>query len=172
MRSRVRLCQEVSKVYGKVSSRYVSSLSSLSVTCLILTPNPQYTEFTSYAALLSGAPPSVLQRSLVAQHRQTIKVHEWHLLDPEDNDEQVFSPYCMRAVVAPLPPGNPSRAYVPDNLEMTEVPDGLELSAPGLAAPVVYHSNASAARMKGRRVRDVFLTGEVSFPSLNFLRTA
>ena len=123
----------------------------------------QYTEFTSYAALLSGAAPSVLQRSLVAQHRQTIKVHEWHLLEPEDNDDLAFSPYSRRPAAVPLPPGNPSRAYVPDNFVMTEVPDGLELSASGLADPVVYHSCAVSAQMKDYHVKDVFLTGEVSW---------
>lgn len=121
----------------------------------------QYTEFTSYAALLSGAPPSVLQRSLVAQHRQTIKLHEWHLLEDEDP--------AIRQTVRPLVPGNPCRAYVPDDLTTQEVGDTLELIAPGQDKPLVYQSWTSIKRdgIKGR-VRDVFLTGQVSgFPMMD-----
>ena len=122
---------------------------------------PQYTEFTSYAALLSGAPPSVLQRSLVAQHRQTIKVYEWHLIEPESDDDE-YEAKGRRAAVVPLPPGNPNRAYVPDGLVVNELPEALELSVPGRCGPIIYQACNSMKKLKRGRGVDVFLTGEVS----------
>lgn len=115
----------------------------------------QYTEFTSYAALLSGAPPSVLQRSLVAQHRQTIKLLEWHLLE----EEEPVTPRTVR----PLVPGNPCRGHVPDSLHVHEAGDTLELSEFGGNEPLVYHS-LSAIKQQGLKgkVRDIFLTGQAS----------
>lgn len=119
----------------------------------------QYTEFTSYAALLSGAPPSVLQRSLVAQHRQTVKLYEWHLLEEED-------PVGPRSV-RPLMAGNPCRAYVPDDLTVHEAGDTLELTEPGATEPIAYQSWASIKRdgTEGK-VRDIILTGQVSSDTL------
>ncbi|EKM52375.1 uncharacterized protein PHACADRAFT_260696 [Phanerochaete carnosa HHB-10118-sp] len=130
-----------------------------------------YTEFTSYAALLSGAPPSVLQRSLVAQHSQTIKVREWHFVAPaadhdndHDHDADADAPMLLLHgdhEQRPLGPGNPSRGYVPDGIEIHEGSDRLELVLPGHKRPVVYHAWASV-RKQGlqARVQDVFLTGE------------
>ena len=43
----------------------------------------QYTDFTAYAALLSGAAPPTLHQSVVARHPQTWKLREYHLLAPE-----------------------------------------------------------------------------------------
>ena len=106
------------------------------------------------AALLSGAPPSILQRSLVAQHRQTIKVREWHFLEPEGHplDENRH----------PLGPGNPSRGYVPDGIELHEYSDKLEVVRIGQRRPITYYSTAAAAKMGALgRVCDIFLTGEV-----------
>ncbi|ETW80016.1 hypothetical protein HETIRDRAFT_453021 [Heterobasidion irregulare TC 32-1] len=42
-----------------------------------------YTDFTAYAALLSGAAPPTLHQSVVARHPQTWKLREYHLLAPE-----------------------------------------------------------------------------------------
>lgn len=116
----------------------------------------QYTEFTSYAALLSGAAPSVLQKSLVAQHRQTIKIREWHFI------EASADPYAPRDNVRPLAPGNPTRGYIPDGVEACEHSDRLELLTPGKTKPLVYLPWATVKKMNAAdRVVDVFLTGEV-----------
>ncbi|GJE88966.1 hypothetical protein PsYK624_050540 [Phanerochaete sordida] len=116
-----------------------------------------YTEFTSYAGLLSGGPPSVLQRGLVAQHRQTIKVREWHFVAPEPDPDAPPPADPPR----PLGPGNPSRGYVPDGIEISEHSDRLEILLAGNRRPVVYLSWA-AVKKQGlqARVQDVFLTGE------------
>ena len=114
----------------------------------------QYTEFTSYAALLSGAAPAILHRSLVAQHRQTLKIQEWHLV--EDEDESIPSR------VRPLRPGNACRGYIPDELKVHEVGDTLELTELGGKEPLVYRSWASIRRSGLRcKVLDTFLTGQV-----------
>ncbi|KAI0691800.1 hypothetical protein BC835DRAFT_1407197 [Cytidiella melzeri] len=112
-----------------------------------------YTEFTSYAALLSGAPPSVLYRSLVAQHRQTIKLQEWHLVEDED---EVTS--CK---TRPLRSGNPCRGYVPDDVKVHVVADILELTEAGESEPLIYRSWSSIKRADVPvKVRDTFLTGQ------------
>ncbi|KAK7688669.1 hypothetical protein QCA50_008207 [Cerrena zonata] len=107
-----------------------------------------YTEFTAYAALLSGAPPATLQRSLVAQHRQTWKLREYYLFDDGSS---------------PLPPGNPSRGYIPDGAAVREVSDGLEMKEVGSQEAIVYHS-WSTLQKNGvsltDKVKDVFITGE------------
>lgn len=114
-----------------------------------------YTEFTSYAALLSGAPPSVLQKSLVAQHRQTIKIREWHFIEP------TVDPYAPREHTRPLAPGNPTRGYIPDGVEAYEHSDRLELLIPGSPKPCVYLPWSTVKKMNAAdRVVDVFLTGE------------
>lgn len=118
----------------------------------------QYTEFTSYAALLSGAPPSILHRSLVAQHRQTIKIQEWHLVEDDDDDD------VISVRVLPLRPGNPCRGYIPDDLKIHETGDTLELTEAGSNKPLVYRSWYSMRRDGKRgKVCDTFLTGQVSW---------
>ncbi|OBZ74298.1 hypothetical protein A0H81_05539 [Grifola frondosa] len=114
-----------------------------------------YTEFTAYAALLSGAPPTVLQRSLVAQHPHLWKIREHHLYASDDDVD-----------VSPVAAGCSLRAYIPNGTEVHEGTHGLEVKEPGRAEPILYTSWASvrdARTEEGvpqRRVRDVFITGE------------
>lgn len=118
-------------------------------------------EFTSYAALLTGASPSVLRKSLVAQHSQTIKVREWHLLEPTEDEAEHLDPEDA----VPLAPGNPGRGYIPDGTQIKVSADRLELIRYtfGPKKVLVYHSWASVQKMGAAdRVKDVFLTGEVS----------
>ncbi|TDL26798.1 hypothetical protein BD410DRAFT_825292 [Rickenella mellea] len=127
-----------------------------------------YTEFTSYAALLSGAPPSILQKSLIAQHRQTWKLREHHLVagvgypplsaassthsspssspasskrPPKGNtrrsspgaDERNEQQHPQR-----IPPGDPLRAYFPNDAVLSEGPGGVDvtfLASPAAGAP-------------------------------------
>lgn len=121
----------------------------------------QYTEFTAYAALLSGASPSVLERSLVAQHPQLWKLREYYLYAEDDEPDSAGE--CAMSVDArmPLSPGNPLRAYIPANTELRETAEGLEVLEPG-RAPQRYESWARASKREGtRRVRDMILKGEV-----------
>ncbi|OSX58008.1 hypothetical protein POSPLADRAFT_1049737 [Postia placenta MAD-698-R-SB12] len=119
-----------------------------------------YTEFTAYAALLSGASPSVLERSLVAQHPQLWKLREYYLYAEDDEPDSAGE--CAMSVDArmPLSPGNPLRAYIPANTELRETAEGLEVLEPG-RAPQRYESWARASKREGtRRVRDMILKGE------------
>lgn len=116
--------------------------------------DPQYTEFTAYAALLSGAPPTVLQRSLVAHHPHLWKLREHHLYAPDDPDAPE---------VRPIAPGNPLRGYIPNGCQFSEQTDGIIFQEGGRAEPVVYQS-WSSIKKNGRppgKLIDVFVTGEV-----------
>ncbi|EIW56489.1 uncharacterized protein TRAVEDRAFT_170434 [Trametes versicolor FP-101664 SS1] len=113
-----------------------------------------YTEFTAYAALLSGAPPTVLQRSLVAHHPHLWKLREHHLyaVDGPGTSE-----------VRPLAPGNPLRGYLPNSCQYSESSDGVTITESGREEPVFYTSLASLQKMDEPppgRLADVFITGE------------
>ncbi|KAL1746601.1 hypothetical protein HDZ31DRAFT_81088 [Schizophyllum fasciatum] len=78
-----------------------------------------YTEFTSYAGLLAGAPPPTLQRSIVVRHRQTWKLREYHLqLAPDD----------PASLSARVPLGSPLRSHVPRGARMVEGEGGLTVT--------------------------------------------
>ncbi|RDX47668.1 hypothetical protein OH76DRAFT_1405740 [Lentinus brumalis] len=114
-----------------------------------------YTEFTAYAALLSGAPPTVLQRSLVAHHPHLWKLREHHLYasDEPGTTSDVWS----------ISPGNPLRGYIPNGSQVRETSEGLEIKEPGQADAVLYRSWSSLQtedkKPKGKLV-DIFVTGE------------
>ncbi|KAI0076883.1 hypothetical protein K474DRAFT_1597216 [Panus rudis PR-1116 ss-1] len=129
-----------------------------------------YTDFTAYAALLSGAPPQTLHRSLVAQHRQTWKLREYHLVefDTEVDNNIDTAPHSVR----PLGPGNPSRGYIPNGTELDETVDTLEIFEQGSREAIIYRSCDSikkdiqkmgSDKWKGK-VKDVIVTGEVRCP--------
>ncbi|EIM79856.1 uncharacterized protein STEHIDRAFT_69028 [Stereum hirsutum FP-91666 SS1] len=139
-----------------------------------------YTEFTAYAALLSGAPPPTLHRTLVARHQQTWKLREYHLLGPEEpNEPQSGNTNSNTNNTAqnvpdryrPLSMGDPLRAYLPTGVDISRCP-GL-LSVPTTDPPNPLTSNASpppttaqdeiepvAQTAYQRRVRDVLIKGE------------
>ncbi|CCM00712.1 uncharacterized protein FIBRA_02752 [Fibroporia radiculosa] len=112
-----------------------------------------YTEFTSYAALLSGASPSVLERSLVAQHPQLWKIREHHLyvddyddssgmsvLDPVADAEAPVSASPKASTGTRIPrAGCALCAYIPSGTELHEGPDSLEVRELG-QEPLVYES--------------------------------
>jgi len=106
-----------------------------------------YTEFTSYASLLSGAPPQTLQASLIAQHRQTWKLREYHLLAevPYSTDTFVVEPFpstdhhsgsagrdVQGLQPTPLPDGEALRAHLPPSgvLTIAESADTLTFTLP------------------------------------------
>ncbi|TBU42697.1 hypothetical protein BD309DRAFT_865776 [Dichomitus squalens] len=113
-----------------------------------------YTEFTAYAALLSGAPPTVLQRSLVAHHPHLWKLREHHLYASDEPDAPE---------VWPVSPGNPLRGYIPNGTQISETSEGVFVKEPGRPERVFHRSWASVrntpAEQRGRLV-DVFITGE------------
>lgn len=125
----------------------------------------QYTEFTSYAALLAGAAPQTLQASLIAQHRQTWKLREHHLLaDVPFADTSSWSTDSDSADAAdgqgrgeglhptPLPEGEALRAHLPpsDLLAVTETPEGVALSLPSsYMSPLVEASARAGDRHLG-----------------------
>lgn len=125
-----------------------------------------YTEFTAYAALLSGAPPAVLQRSLVAQHRQTWKLREYHLLEDSLSEEGLHDVIPSHSKVTSLAAGNPSRGYIPNGTQIHESGDELIIHDPTQPEPIVYHSwtsirkNAKKDETGRAKVKDVFITGE------------
>ena len=124
----------------------------------------QYTEFTAYSALLSGAPPPVLQRSLVAHHPHLWKLREHHLYAPvaeDTGDVEVRTDRCQD--VWPVAPGNPLRGHIPNGTQVGESSEGVLVKEPGRAEPVLYRSWASVKddpEPRGKLL-DVFITGEV-----------
>jgi len=114
-----------------------------------------YTEFTSYASLLSGAAPQTLQASLIAQHRQTWKLREYHLLAEVPYSSDAIRPSTTGLPVvdpfpstdknfgsakrdgqglqpAPLPEGEALRAHLPPSgpLSIAETADKLTFTLP------------------------------------------
>lgn len=125
----------------------------------------QYTEFTAYAALLTGAPPPTLQKSMVVRHRQTWKLREHHLVvsDPCSDsgiDVDIDS-------IDPLPGGDPLRSYFPTGTQIMEHRDGIEVQDVNCKNVLRYQR----APIPGRQpiddddyiscVQDVIITGEV-----------
>ncbi|KAF8889100.1 hypothetical protein BD779DRAFT_1611184 [Infundibulicybe gibba] len=88
-----------------------------------------YTEFTAYAALLSGAPPLTLQKSMVVRHRQTWKLREHHLIS--STPAQGFDCSTSPDVPGPLPAGDPLRSYFPTGTQIREHQDGIDVQEPG-----------------------------------------
>jgi hypothetical protein len=122
----------------------------------------QYTEFTAYAALLGGAPPHILQKSLVATHQQTWKLREYHLMSPafSDIDPDIDSN------VEPLPSGDPLRAYFPIGTNIEEDREGIIVFAPNRSHSVRYQrtsrtTSQSRKHRGGKKVVDVIIMGEV-----------
>ncbi|EGO28705.1 hypothetical protein SERLADRAFT_446117 [Serpula lacrymans var. lacrymans S7.9] len=120
-----------------------------------------YTEFTAYAALLSGAPPPILHRSLVAQHRQTWKLREYHLLETDvDSSSGLSDP-------GPLSPGDPLRAYFPVGTRIREHSNEIQIHEPGRSEPLRYQRPPSCALNVSlmtdnytRSLKDIIVVGE------------
>src|SRR5262245_23559135 len=96
----------------------------------------KYAEFATYGALLRGAPPSVLQHSLLGQHRQTWKLREYHLSAPDFS--QAGSD--INAAPSPMPPGDPLRAHIPSGARFREFSDRMEVVGP---LGTVYYQRSS-----------------------------
>ncbi|KAF7297339.1 hypothetical protein MIND_00967300 [Mycena indigotica] len=114
-----------------------------------------YTEFTAYAALLQGAPPPILQKSVIVRHRQTWKLREHHFVDRFEGDTR-----------QPLSAGDPLRAYLPNGTRLLEKPDCLLVQDPltkkelRYTRPVLGEADEEEDEKPQMVVRDVIITGE------------
>ncbi|PFH48855.1 hypothetical protein AMATHDRAFT_148969 [Amanita thiersii Skay4041] len=119
-----------------------------------------YTEFTAYAALLAGAPPSTLHKSMVVRHRQTWKLREHHLLNEESS---IPDSGIEIDPLRPLSAGDPLRSYFPIGIQIKEHRDGIHLQEPH-TRHVLHYQRASLALGKNnngkQHVRDIIVTGE------------
>ncbi|EIW76650.1 hypothetical protein CONPUDRAFT_139394 [Coniophora puteana RWD-64-598 SS2] len=117
-----------------------------------------YTEFTAYAALLSGGPPSALQKSLVAQHRQTWRLREYHLM-VADTDGR--SKRCLAT-------GDPLRGFFPVGTHIRETSGGIEVQQPRTEDALCYQSSSSSPHSPSsdpnhshwREIADIMIVGE------------
>ncbi|KAJ4490339.1 hypothetical protein J3R30DRAFT_3420961 [Lentinula aciculospora] len=130
-----------------------------------------YTEFSSYAALLSGAPPNYLQNALVAQHPQKWKLREHHLLSTSSPDSDHPLQSDEMSNFEPVAPGNALHAFFPLGTQIEETPQGLMIT--DLASkkqPLLYQRAGSQDKtkrsdvneMEGTKphVLDIIITGE------------
>jgi len=158
----VRSCRAVFKEFGKASSLCVTWMF---VECSLIRVL-QYMDFFSYAELLSGAHPSVLQNSLVAQHRQTWKLQEYHLWahTPYRSDSSMGMD-----INSPLSAGDPIQAHFPSGMTIHECQDGIEFRDPRKTRPSFYRkachatvpSTTDVTNGDETFVQDVVVIGEV-----------
>ncbi|PPR05093.1 hypothetical protein CVT24_010080 [Panaeolus cyanescens] len=120
-----------------------------------------YTEFTAYAALLGGAAPGILHRSVLGRHPQTWKLREHHLLavDPCGSDSGID---IDDDDVTPLTAGDPLRSYFPIGTQIRENREGLIVQEAESNKVIRYRriSSLDKAKMDSSRVLDVIITGE------------
>ncbi|KAJ7271090.1 hypothetical protein C8J57DRAFT_1320679 [Mycena rebaudengoi] len=119
-----------------------------------------YTEFTAYAALLQGAPPPILQKSVIVRHRQTWKLREHHFVGPTclADDPSPVGP----AGSDPLSAGDPLRAYFPTGTHIIESREGIAVRDPTRPAELRYRraSDGTHINSDSPQVQDIIITGE------------
>ncbi|KAF8192796.1 hypothetical protein K438DRAFT_1829685 [Mycena galopus ATCC 62051] len=125
-----------------------------------------YTEFTAYAALLQGAPPPILQKSVIVRHRQTWKLREHHFAV---STEPVPSPMLDSSDATPLSAGDPLCAYFPTGTEIVETQDGIEVRDPSRPTELRYYrptlnmsptAKHDVDSQPQGQVQDIIITGE------------
>ncbi|KAJ3569108.1 hypothetical protein NP233_g5270 [Leucocoprinus birnbaumii] len=124
-----------------------------------------YTEFTAYAALLGGAPPHVLQKSVVARHHQTWKLREHHLEVSDISSSDSGVDLGMDSNVVPLPAGDPLRSFFPNGTHIKEDRDGITIHTPHRSGSIRYQrvphlTPHSSKRKEIKKVADVIIMGE------------
>ncbi|KAI9463931.1 hypothetical protein F5148DRAFT_982280 [Russula earlei] len=123
-----------------------------------------YTEFSAYAAMLSGAPPPTLKKSVVARHQQTWRLHEYHLLLPEDQGNSAEAAAVLEDPrYKPLSPGDPLRAYLPSGLTIERDHEGIRVYEPSRALDTFYHRCPAPEQLTAayaKRVREILIAGE------------
>lgn len=115
-----------------------------------------YTEFTTYAALLSGRSPSILHDCLVAQHHQTWKLREYHLMAPSEADGITAGEQLLL--------GDPLRGFFLSGNRIYEHSGCVELHEPGKMVPLLYRqsssSNAEVSGFEHPKIQDIIILGE------------
>ncbi|KAJ7270648.1 hypothetical protein B0H12DRAFT_1229147 [Mycena haematopus] len=123
-----------------------------------------YTEFTAYAALLQGAAPPILQKSVIVRHRQTWKLREHHFIVSTGP-----APSSVFDAAHPLAAGDPLRAYIPPGTHINETHDGLEVRDPSCPTEIRYYRFATGSNTCNNvkhdgqpqvEVQDIIITGE------------
>ncbi|KAL5525167.1 hypothetical protein ACEPAF_9036 [Sanghuangporus sanghuang] len=99
-----------------------------------------YTEFHSFANLLAGAWPSKLQDILVAQHNQTWRLREYHLLASPSSQTRYTAPSVSELNgttedPVPLPVGDAILAHIPDGVAIRFDHSTLTLTLPSSFSP-------------------------------------
>jgi hypothetical protein len=136
--------------------------------------------------MLSGAPPPTLNQSLVARHQQTWRLHEYHLLLPENSDELTEGDAALEdSRYTPLAPGDPLRAYLSKKMVIVHDSNGISVFEPSVYEPdrmteKYYHRCPAPEQVTpeyARRVREILIKGEVGtlhpitpFPVFGFLK--
>ena len=103
-----------------------------------------YTEFTAYAAMLGGADPQFIQKSIVGRHQQTWKLREWHLISDQEGG------------VDSLSAGDPLFSYFPVGCKLSETSEDLSVREAGRRGTFIY----SRGGTKRGNVVDIIITGE------------
>jgi hypothetical protein len=108
-----------------------------------------------------------LLKSLVAQHRQTWKLQEYHLLAPVSS---VLDSGSEIDTDGSLSIGDPIQAHFPVGTEIKSSPDGVEVRDPGKTKPLFYRKASCFAApttdgingdSSATFIRDVLIIGEV-----------
>ena len=102
--------------------------------------------------LLSGGPPSVLKDCLVAHHRQTWKLREYHLAQHEG---------LVGEKLRPLGSGDPLKAHFPAGTRLQELSDSVDIREPG--KDVVHYRRTAHTGSDGQKATDVIILGEVLY---------
>lgn len=102
-------------------------------------------------SLLSGGLPPVLRDCLVAQHRQTWKLREYHLLDSQDDLK----------VMRPLALGDALSAFFPNGTRIRELSGSLEVHELGREETLQYARSVRSG-MGDPSIVDIIIIGEVN----------
>jgi hypothetical protein len=122
--------------------------------------------------LLTGAPPPTLNNSHVARHQQNWRLHEYHLLLPEDLDSAAVKAALADPQYWPLSAGDPLRAYLPHGLAIQQDHNGIRVREPGHVVDTFYSRCPAPEDITpeyAKRVREILIVGEVSRPVASFL---
>lgn len=96
---------------------------------------------------------------MVAQHPQTWKLREYHLMVPSEVDGISASEPSTS-----LSLGDPLKAFFPPNIRISERSGCAEVYEPGEMAPLLYRqtsSDAEVACFAQSKIQDIILLGEV-----------
>jgi hypothetical protein len=124
-----------------------------------------------YTAVILGAPPNFLERSGIAQHRQTWKLQEHHLLRPAGSPAKRIAPFTAATPSSSPDAHSALTGYLAPDLEF-EVPQSepytLRVTLPGDAVQLVYHTWTDGGYVGvdpdvcDWTVDDIIISGQVS----------